>query len=564
MGNKAIKKRFEKEKKSSTKIVIILLVLITISSCVLLTAIYLKNSLFNNIKNSYNKNVITINKASLYDKNNKIIGSINKGYNITLKKYKIKSVKDKYFNIENTKYYVYYKDVKPSKENKIEENDKYLVFNKNIKTKKKTEFYVKDKKMISIKDGINLPIQYIDDNYYYVKYLNGILGVKKSKDVEEIDSKNTEEKESNYISVIHFNKIYGSEECKENTCISVEKVKAYMDVLKEKGFYTISLEEYKNYLDKKIRLKEKAILLTTSTNNETVTNYNKDNNYKVEVIDDKTGLKFSDTNTSSNKDSNKESINRYIIKINTSDEDFNKMILGEEVKEIVYTPSVNRAGEQSIPVLNYHFFYDPSLGEECNEGICLDVATFRQHLDYLRDNNYKTLTMDEFRRWMYGEIELPAKSVLITVDDGAMGTGNHNGNKLIPLLEEYKMHATLFLIAGWWSVENYRSKYLDIQSHTYDMHQYGSCGRGQVNCATKEELMADLQKSLTIVDNNNAFCFPFYYYSESSLQTVREAGFKLAFIGGSRQATRSDNKYLIPRYPIHKGISIEQFMYMVR
>ena len=38
------------------------------------------------------------------------------------------------------------------------------------------------------------------------------------------------------------------------------------------------------------------------------------------------------------------------------------------------------------------------------------------------------------------------KSVLITIDDGALGTGIQNGNKLIPILEEYKMHATLFLI----------------------------------------------------------------------------------------------------------------------
>ena len=171
--------------------------------------------------------------------------------------------------------------------------------------------------------------------------------------------------------------------------------------------------------------------------------------------------------------------------------------------------------------------------------------------------------MDEFTKWMYGEIELPEKSVLITVDDGAMGTGKHNGNKLIPILEEYNMNATLFLISGWWDVNNYRSKNLDVQSHTYDMHQYGDCGRGQVVCASKEQLMEDLKKSLSIVDNNNSFCFPFYSYSASSLETVKEAGFKLAFVGGSRKAKRSDNKYLVPRYPIHKSHSMEQFINMV-
>ena len=144
-----------------------------------------------------------------------------------------------------------------------------------------------------------------------------------------------------------------------------------------------------------------------------------------------------------------------------------------------------------VAVLNYHFFYGE--GEDCNESICLDINIFKEHLSYLKENGFKTLTMEEFTKWMYKEIELPEKSVLITVDDGAKGTGKHNGNKLIPALEEYQMHATLFLISGWWDVENYRSKYLDIQSHTYDMHQYGPCKRGQLNCATYEEALKDLK-----------------------------------------------------------------------
>jgi peptidoglycan/xylan/chitin deacetylase (PgdA/CDA1 family) len=171
--------------------------------------------------------------------------------------------------------------------------------------------------------------------------------------------------------------------------------------------------------------------------------------------------------------------------------------------------------------------------------------------------------MDEFKRWMYGEIELPTKSVLITVDDGAKGTGAHNGNKLIPLLEEYKMHATLFLIAGWWDISNYSSPYLEVQSHTYDMHQYGSCKKGQLVCATYEEAKTDLEKSLAIVNNNDSFCYPFYSYSDTAIQAIKDTGFKLAFIGGNRKAKRSNNKYLIPRYPIHSDITMERFIEIV-
>ena len=552
-------KKFKFKKKF---IITIIIVIIIIFITLLLMYLKKEKDLLKDIKNHYSENVIIKKNTKLYDKNNKVIGKVNKGIIFNLKKVKIENTKKQYFSIKDTSYYLYYKDIKPSKKKEQEKiNDKYIVFNNNVTTTKKISFYYNDKLVMTINKDFNLPIEYMDDNYYYVSYLNYMFQVKKDDSVKVIEKQNTEIKETDYISVLHYDTIYSNEECKLTNCIKLDKVKQHLNYLKEQGYYSITIDEYKKYLDKKIRLKEKAILITTSNSNDTLTKLNQESQLKVEIVNDNTGLKFNNTNKKSTKDSNKENIDRYLIRNTTSDDNFHKMVLGQTVVEpVIFKKTAN---EQSIPVLNYHFFYDPSTGESCNENICLDVKVFRQHLDYLKNNGYKTLTMDEFTKWMYGEIELPSKSVLITVDDGAMGTGKHNGNKLIPILEEYNMHATLFLITGWWDVENYRSKNLDIQSHTYDMHQYGTCGKGQVVCSTHEQLLSDLQKSLTIVDNNNSFCFPFYSYSSSSLKTVQDAGFKLAFVGGSRNAKRSDNKYLIPRYPIHKTHSMQQFINMV-
>ena len=217
---------------------------------------------------------------------------------------------------------------------------------------------------------------------------------------------------------------------------------------------------------------------------------------------------------------------------------------------------------QGIAVLNYHFFY--SDGESCGQNICLNTIKFEEQLKYLKDNGYKTLTMDEFVRWMYGEIELPEKSVLLTIDDGAMGTGMHNGNKLIPLLEKYEIHATLFLITGWWDIRNYQSEYLDIESHTYDMHNEGFCSgvaRGaRMLCSSYDVALSDLKKSIDITGSKNAFCYPFYAYDDDAIKVVKDAGFKVAFAGGSRKATKNSNKYAIPRYPIHSNISLDTFI----
>lgn len=396
----------------------------------------------------------------------------------------------------------------------------------------------------------------VKNTNYYI-YYNDVKKVdKKDESVSLNDNNNTSVNEASYISVINYDTI---DNCTKDICVSVDNVRNQLNYLKEQGFSSISVDEYKLWLAGKIRLKEKSILLTTTNSNNNVSTLNNESNIKIEILSD-ASIKFSDVNKKSTKNSTLDKIERYVVKKTTSLDNFKKMSNGEDVVEVVKSAS---SGEQRIAVLNYHFFYDPTLGEECNESICLEVSKFREQLDYLKNNGYKTLKMSEFKKWMFGEIELPEKSVLITVDDGAKGTGKHNGNKLIPILEEYNMNATLFLITGWWSVENYRSKNLDIQSHTNDMHKYGTCGRGQLVCYSKDQALADLKKSLEIVDNNDSFCYPFYSYSDTAIQAVKEAGFQIAFVGGSVKARRSNNKYLIPRYPIYKTTTLNQFIKMV-
>ena len=429
---------------------------------------------------------------------------------------------------------------------------------------KSIDFLYKDnKKVLELDQGLNLPIEFIEDDEYNVYYLNNLLQIKKNKNIKEINKDNTKEIEADYISVIHYENI--NETCNDYNCITTNSIKEQINKLKENGYYTITLDEYRDYLAGNIRLKEKAILLTTSNQNDYINSINTELGTHIELITNDSDLKFNSTNKKSTKESDKNQIDRYQIKSYSTIDNILKMANGEEVVEqepVKVTTSTNTKG-QGIAVLNYHFFYDPNLGESCNEGICLTVQKFREHLDYLKNNGFKTLKMEEFTKWMYGEIQLPEKSVLITIDDGAMGTGKHNGNKLIPLLEEYKMNATLFLIAGWWDLGNYISPYLDVQSHTYDMHQYGTCGRGQLNCQPYEEVKADLEKSVEIIGNKNSFCFPFYYSSERSIQAVKDVGFRIAFVGGNRKATQSNNKYLIPRYPIHSNITLERFIDIV-
>lgn len=270
----------------------------------------------------------------------------------------------------------------------------------------------------------------------------------------------------------------------------------------------------------------------------------------------------------SNIDSEKEGTYSIIYKVCDSSNNCNETVRTINYNKPVFKslPDENSLA-RSIAVLNYHFFSDPTIGEEIGDSNYISVQNFEEQLKYLKDNNYKTLTIEEFRAWKYGEIDLPARSVLLTIDDGARGTGLHNGNKLIPLLEKYQVHATLFLITGWWDISNYQSSYLDVESHSNDLHTSSYCegvSRGaKILCLNDDEVLNDLKTSIEITGSNTAFCFPFYAYSNHTIDLIKEAGFKLAFVGGGYKATRDVDSYQIPRYHIYSTTSLYEFNNMI-
>lgn len=133
-----------------------------------------------------------------------------------------------------------------------------------------------------------------------------------------------------------------------------------------------------------------------------------------------------------------------------------------------------------------------------------------------------------------GKIRLP-KSVLITIDDG------YKAEDGIATLEEYQMYATLFLVTSIYDPKNFISDYVELHSHSDNLHKTGDCPTGQgggIQCLDEKTIQEDLKKSREKLNNTTYFCYPFYEYNEYSIKMLKEAGFTMAFIG---ESTRSDN-----------------------
>jgi peptidoglycan/xylan/chitin deacetylase (PgdA/CDA1 family) len=72
------------------------------------------------------------------------------------------------------------------------------------------------------------------------------------------------------------------------------------------------------------------------------------------------------------------------------------------------------------------------------------VRAFNNQMAWLRDRGYTTLTMYQLEGYVRNKMNLPAKAVAITFDDGLKSVSRY----AYPILREHGFHATAFIISS--------------------------------------------------------------------------------------------------------------------
>ena len=173
---------------------------------------------------------------------------------------------------------------------------------------------------------------------------------------------------------------------------------------------------------------------------------------------------------------------------------------------------------------------------------------------------------DEFEKFIDGNINLPKNSILITIDDGGFA---YNAKKIFT---ENKINATLFVVSSWFNPHDFESEYLEVHSHSDNLHITGVCPMGgqggPIQCLDRSTLLADLKTSREKTNNTIAFSYPFYDYNEYSISVLKEAGFRLGFgglyAGGYYQTHVGYDKFRIPRITILSSTTTKELEDAIR
>lgn len=219
-----------------------------------------------------------------------------------------------------------------------------------------------------------------------------------------------------------------------------------------------------------------------------------------------------------------------------------------EVPKVEIKKEVSSVGKgNGIAVLNYHFTISDEEKSSCSpSSICMNENLFDEHLKYIKENGFYTATLKELEDYLDGKIDLPKKSVVITIDDGWFVS------RAISKLEKYDLHGVLFLIGSLAPVTDYASKNLEIASHTWNLHGvYGSL----VN-ASFDTIIEDLNQSKSSLNGTPYFCYPFYQYDNHVIEALKQTGFTMAFAGGGVKARRGIDKYKVPRFVVGGNDSV--------
>lgn len=211
--------------------------------------------------------------------------------------------------------------------------------------------------------------------------------------------------------------------------------------------------------------------------------------------------------------------------------------------------------KNSLSILMYHKI------DETNEFYTLKIDELRWQMQYLKDNNYKIISLNSLIEKIKNNEKIDYKTIVITFDDG------HRDNFInaYPILIQYNYPATIFLSTGllgdnkmlsWDEIKQMYNNGIDFEPHTQNHVRLTQLNDDQI----KEEILKSKQD---IEHNLNKKCLSFAYpwgsFNKNIIKILKELGFNSAVTVKYGFANKNSNLYELPRNSIDSLVTKSRF-----
>ena len=213
--------------------------------------------------------------------------------------------------------------------------------------------------------------------------------------------------------------------------------------------------------------------------------------------------------------------------------------------------SLPRTPTTSVPVIEYHHIEDAP-----GDKYAVSPDQLAAQLGWLQKNGYVTITPHDLYLAMSKGQPLPAKPIMLTIDDGHASTTTFK-----EILDRYGFRGTYF-IPNDLKITDAFVKELAASGEV--------CGH-TVTHANLSELSAEEQRA-EIVDNKawlekligkpvKCFAYPYGAYDDATEGILAEAGFRIAFNAwGGTTSLEAVDRWHVERIQIFGGFTLDDFV----
>ncbi|MCA9837965.1 MAG: polysaccharide deacetylase family protein [Trueperaceae bacterium] len=222
-----------------------------------------------------------------------------------------------------------------------------------------------------------------------------------------------------------------------------------------------------------------------------------------------------------------------------------------------------------FPILMYH-----SVAENASEMFqpwCIRPEQFEDHLVFLQQAGYQSLTLSQYLQELNKGKPLPEKSIVLTFDDGFLDFYT----TALPLLQRYGFTATLYIATAyvgqsskWLEFEGESQRPLVNWAQIREIHEAGieigahTHTHPELDLLSNHQVLAELKTSKHLLEDalgveTKSLAYPHGYFSQRIRALAIEAGYDNACAVKHAMSKAQDDRFALSRVDIRHHVTNE-------